>query len=235
VFMEDLQAAREAMEQKTQRKRELINTLKGMNAKLMELREELNKHAPAPVPARRTPTQRLQEQAEHMEFVIATSAYTPAQERAMLKELKAVQAKIGTAAVEQKASDQVRELRGKLRAQLEERAVVQKELDALRSELEAIYQVILKAGAERAQAYAKREEYKARQGQREDRGERRSSEGGRGPRRFGNDDRRSFAESKRKAREEERAEMAPYMKEVDPFVSLEEIAEIKKKPAPPAE
>ncbi len=218
--MEDLQSARAAMEQKTQRKRELINQLKGMNAKLMELREELNKHAPAAAPARRTPTQRLQEKAEHMEFVIGTSAYTPAQERAMLKELKLVQAQIGQASVQDKASAEVSALRAKLREQLTARAALQTELDALRSELETLYQVILKAGAERAQIHAQREEHKARQG------ERRAQDEGR----------RKVFDERRKAREEEKAEMAPYMKEVDPFVSMEEIAEIKKKPAsPPSE
>ena len=193
--MEDLQAARAAMESKTARKRELINQLKGMNAKLMALREELNAHAPS-VPARRTPTQRLQEQAEHMEFVIATSAYTPAQERAMLKELKVVQAKIGTAAVADQASAQARELRSKLRAALDERSLVQKELDALRSELEAIYQVILKAGAERAQLHAKREEYKARQGEREARESRGRSRGPGGAPSGARGERRSFGDER---------------------------------------
>ncbi len=197
----DITALRESMQAKLQRKRQIIETLKTSNETIEKLRRDL---IALPAPPRgserpRSPA-RLAEAVDKMEFQIATSAYTPAQERDMIRTLDGMQAELAAAKKEAHASGEGAALRGKLEVSRDERRKLVGELQTLRKDIDAIYQQLKAADEKRAEEMNERRE------------------------------RRTFGEEKRKAREEEEAELEPYMKEVDPFVSLEEIAEIKRKP-----
>ncbi len=197
----DIQALREAMQAKLQRKRTIIETLKNSNETVETLRRELMALPVAPRSASRSRSpERLAEQIDRMEFQIATSAYTSKQEKDMIRELEAVQAELAAARAEVKASGDGAQVRNKLDAARDERRKLVGELQTLRKDIDSIYQQLKAADEKRAEEMAERRE------------------------------RRSYGEEKRKAREEEAKENEPYMKEVDPFVSLEEIAEIKRKP-----
>ncbi len=196
--MTDVQALREAMQSKLARKREIIDKLKDSNAAVEKAKQELLAIPETGRPGRNS-LERLAEQADRMEFAIATSAYTPAQEKALLRKMDVIRLELEQAKKEAKASGAGAEARAKLDAVRNERRALVAELQVLRKEIDAIYKQLKDLDAQRA---AERTERQVR---------------------------RSVGDEKRKAREEERKEMEPYMKEVDPFVSLEEIAEIKRK------
>lgn len=189
------------MQSKLQRKREIIEILKTSNETIEKLRHELmSLPAPATRTGRTRSPARLAEQIDHMEFTIATSAYTSKQEKDMIRDLEVMQAELAAAKAEAKASGDGAQVRFKLDAARDERRKLVGELQSLRKDIDSIYQQLKAADEKRAEEMAERRE------------------------------RRAYGEEKRKAREEEQKENEPYMKEVDPFVSLEEIAEIKRKP-----
>ncbi len=202
--MTDVQALREAMQQKLARKREIIDQLKASNSAIEKAKQELMNLPHTGRPGKVSP-ERLEEQADRLEFAIATCAYTPAQEKALLRKLDVIRLELLQVKKEYEASGAGAEARKHLETARNERRALVGELQTLRKEIDTIYKELKDTDAQRA-------------AERTDRTVRRS----------GNDERR-------KAREEERKEMEPYMKEVDPFVSLEEIAEIKRKPGEAAD
>lgn len=134
----------------------------------------------------------------------------------MIQRLDVVKQELAQTMADKETWGQFQAARAEMRAKAEERKAVRDQLDALRGELEQTYQSILKLSAER------REQFKEREARRE-----------RAPpseRRSGGDFRGGDFQERRRQREEERKEMEPYLKEIDPFVSMDEIAEIKKKP-----
>lgn len=218
---DELQTARDLMDAKLERKRELLGVLKGLNTSLDALHLELDALRPQMQGAGKNSSGgRLREKAEKIEFQIATSAHTPAQEREMLKGLKVVQLELDRLKKDTKVFTQADTLREKIRAASQTRAEARHELDALRAELESLYQIIVKLGAERARAA----------GERRERVERGNQERGERARR--GEEWKARNSERKKQNDEERADMAPYLKDShDPYVSLEEIVEIKKKPA----
>jgi uncharacterized coiled-coil DUF342 family protein len=196
--MTDVQALREAMQSKLARKREIIDKLKDSNAAVEKAKQELLAVPETGRPGRNS-LERLAEQADRMEFAIATSAYTPAQEKAMLRKMDVIRLELDQAKKEAQASGAGAEARAKLDSVRNERRSLVAELQVLRKEIDTIYKQLKDLDVQRA---AERTERQTR---------------------------RTVGDERRKAREDERKEMEPYMKEVDPFVSLEEIAEIKRK------
>lgn len=209
--MSELQTAREKMEAKLARKKELLVRLHVIQARSEPLRGQL--HAQGEKLRRLGGTyalERLQAEAEKLEFSIATSAYTPAQEKELLKRMHGVQERLGAAKEKAKGWEESQKWRAELSVLLGERDAIRKELDGLRVELEALYQVIIRAGSQEILA---RREQQARTERKKEWAER--------------------DVERRKQRREEHDEMAPYLKDShDSHVSLEEIAVIKKKPAP---
>ncbi|VVB56837.1 Uncharacterised protein [uncultured archaeon] len=197
--MTDVQALREAMQAKLARKREIIDKLKESNSAIEKAKQELMALPQTGRPGRNSP-ERLEEQADRLEFQIATSAYTPAQEKALIRKLDVIRLELAAAKKEFETSGIGAEARKRLSDARNERRALVGELQTLRKEIDTIYKQLKDTDAQRAAERAERQT------------------------------RRSAGEERRKAREEERKEMEPYMKEVDPFVSLEEIAEIKRKP-----
>lgn len=220
---DELLAARQKMEEKLERKRVLIAKLKELNASMDELHAKLEVLRPQMKSGAMAAAERLADRAEKLEFSISTSAYTPAQERELLKGLKEVQDKLAAAKAGSAAMGEADGLREKIRSIGAERAALRNELDAMRAELESLYQTILKLGASRhAEREARergRQEYRAKVEDRQTRGR----------------EWKGRNEERRKAEAEERADMAPFLKDShDPHVSLEEIVEIKKKPKAPS-
>jgi len=194
------------MEQKSQLKKDKISVLRQVNKQLADLQDKLDAAMPKTDTARSQNPARLQEQVDKMEFYIATTAYTPAQEREMYREVQEVRKRLKQALAEDTVWGKVRAIRGKIREARNQRKEIRKELDSLSAELDGLYKSIIAQGA-------KSNEQRKEQ-------EHRRSEGRERP--YRHDD-------LRKSREAERSEMAPYMKEMDSFVSLEDIAIVKKK------
>jgi len=203
--MESTQNPKQLMENKSKEKKDKISVLRAVNKELSELQTELEKNMPKDVNRNKSPAA-LQKRIDKMEFHIATSAYTPAQEREMLKTITIVRKELKKAMADDKTWGKVREIRAKLREKRQKRKEIRKELDALSAELENLYKSIIAQGtkevAHRKGMQKKRIEHKER-----------------------TQKRREYAKQK----EANRKEIAPYLKEVDGFVSLADIAEVKKK------
>lgn len=205
--MEQGEDLHQKMEQKSVEKQKLIKELRATSAQLMQLQKELEAQAPKEAGGRMSP-QRIQEKIDKLEFQIATAAYTPAQEKDLVRQVEILRKEFTVATKDSKEWAAANELRKQLREGRQKRKEIRKNLDALSLELDALYSKIIEKGKARAQdreiRKKKHEEYKEREHKREE---------------------------YRKQRDAERQEIAPYMKEVDTFVSLEDIAEVKKKPA----
>lgn len=205
--MENSQDPKQLMENKSREKKEKISTLRQVNKELAELQTQLDEAMPKDIANRGQSPAMLQKKIDKMEFHIATTAYTPAQEREMLREVQDARKEMQKANADDKTWGKVREIRSKLREKRQLRKDIRKNLDALSAELDVLYKSIIAQGTKdvenRKDMYKKREESKER----------------------------SFKHREfRQRKDAERKEMAPYMKEMDSFVSLEDIAEVKKKP-----
>jgi len=204
--MDDLAPLRAQMEEKQNAKRELVAKLREHNSKIMKIREEIKKvEPPKREKGTRTPNM-IKKQIESLEFRISTSAFVPAQEKALLKQIRELQKELVVATKEHKVDAKLDEQYALLKAELSARGEVRSQANRLSAELEEIYQKIIRGGAE----HAKKQEEMAEQKRQE---------------RI----RARIKEARERRKKEEHEEMKPYMKEYEPYVSLEEIAEIKKK------
>ena len=193
------------MEEKSRLKKGKISRLREINGLVSALQQELASSLPAQERGGPNP-RRIHESIDKLEFQIATSAYTPAQEKELIREVETLKKELNAAIKGNEGWERARKIRAELRNIRDERKAIRKELDALSAELDMLYQKIITQGT--------REVHKRREG------EERREQG------------RAMAQKRdriRKEKESYKKEMAPYMKEVDPFVSLEDIAEVKKK------
>lgn len=204
--MENQDNPKELMEAKSKLKKEKISILRQVNKQLADLQKELDEAMPKDQQARSQNPARLQERVDKMEFYISTSAYTPAQEREMLRQVQEMRKELKKALADDKTWGKVREIRSKLRDARNQRKEIRKELDGLTAELDTLYKAIIAQGAKTAE---KRRENEQKRTEFRERSYRR--------------------EEYRKNQDAQRKEMAPYMKEVDSFVSLEDIAIVNKK------
>ncbi|PIT84082.1 hypothetical protein COU37_05495 [Candidatus Micrarchaeota archaeon CG10_big_fil_rev_8_21_14_0_10_45_29] len=193
------------MEEKSRLKKAKISRLREINGKMSQLQQELLSALPAQERSGPNP-RKIQESMDKLEFYIATSAYTPAQEKDLIRKVDALKKELKAATKDNEGWEKARKVRAELRDMRDERRAIRKELDALSAELDSLYQKIIAQGTQ--------EVHKRREG------EARREQG------------RTMAHKRERIRKEKelyRKEMEPYMKEVDPFVSLEDIAEVKKK------
>ena len=206
-IMDGNSAGLQKLEELEKEKRKLVARIKEIGAALREKRKELSILSGSVRGKGGLSGGRMKAEVEKIEFQISTSAYTPAQEKQLIKRLAGAQKVLADAM----KVDGVREKLDAAKAQADvlsaEYYAVDGSLKRVRGELERLYTAIIEKNKESYQ-----QARKARQDERNRREE---------------EARRATVAHRRK---EERSENEPYMKEVDPFVSLEEIAEIKRKP-----
>jgi uncharacterized coiled-coil DUF342 family protein len=199
------QGLRERMEQRSAEKKALISSLRAKNSEIAELERTLAISLPKETAGKTSPG-RIQEKLDKLEFSIATSAYTSAQEKDLVRQVSVLKKELDGAKKESGEWENAKKIRDALRARRDERRGIRETLDAISKELDELYKEIIEQGmkraADRKMREEKKEEYEAREKKRSEK--------------------KKFAEEKRK-------ESEPYMKEIDPFVSMEEIAEVKKK------
>ncbi len=212
--MSDLPSARVVMEEKQKLKHELIDQLRARNEQIAKIREAIQAIEPPQRDNGKDSPARISKSIDALDFQISTSAFTPAQEKELLRRMQILKTQLAEATKHDKTNVKLDEQYTLLRAELEARTSLRKQISAIGDELEALYQTIIREGAEHAK---KRKEI----GEKRDEAHVRHQE-------F--ESRRKERADRTRHREEERKELEPYMKAHDPFVSLEEIAEIKKKP-----
>ncbi|MFA5107952.1 MAG: hypothetical protein WC492_00250 [Candidatus Micrarchaeia archaeon] len=204
--MEGKDDLRALMEKKSKEKKDLISTLRQTNNEIVDIQKELDAKYPKGDSKKSSSPSRIQERIDKLEFFIATSAYTAAQEKDLIRKLDVLKKEFNAATKDSAQWVALKKLRDDLRAKRDSRKQIRKDLDAMSKELDAIYQSIIEQGTKNV------EDRKNREARR--------------------DDAHFHArkrEDERKYKDAQKKEMAPYMKELDSFVSLEDIAEVKKK------
>ncbi|VVC01934.1 Uncharacterised protein [uncultured archaeon] len=211
------QAAREQpLRPKTQKEQELdslialrqgiIEKLKARNPQVVEARRKIAEMVPAIRGSGASHTMRLAAEAEHIEFSIATEAYTPKKEKELIKRLRDIRQELSKHKEIDDARKAVDAERHRLHELFSDVRSLEHELDDARKKCDAAYGEVL---AERKAAY------ETRQKGREERKQ------------------KQFEELKTRVREERRKqyddEIKPYMKNYDDTVSMDEIVEIEKK------
>jgi uncharacterized coiled-coil DUF342 family protein len=153
--MTDVQALREAMQIKLQRKREIIDNLKASNSAIEAAKRELMSLPSTGRPARNSP-ERLAEQIDRLEFTIATSAGNARQEKDLIRQIDALRLEMAQVKKEAEVSGIGAEARKKLETARDERRALVGELQTLRKEIDTIYKELKDSDAQRAQERTER-------------------------------------------------------------------------------
>ncbi len=202
----------------------IIEQLKAKNPSVLESRKKVAALIPQIRGKGAPKTIRLIEEAERIEFSIATEAYTPKKEKDLLKRLREIKIELSHHKELEAVQKAMEHERAVLSSLLSEIRSLEHQLSDARKECDAKYAEVL---SERKSAYESRqkarEHHHHAQQQRKEHAEhqRREEE-------FHS--RQNEHRQKRAAhRREEEGEMAKYMKDYDDTVSLEEIVQIEKK------
>jgi len=201
---------------KTQRETELdgfiaarqgiIEKLREKNPQVSQARRKIAEMVPVIRGSGASHTMKLAAEAEHIEFSIATEAYTPKKEKELIKRLRDIRQELSKHKEIDDARKAVEAERRRLHELVSEIRFLERGLDEARKKCDAAYAEVL---AERKAAY------EARQKNREERRQ------------------KQYDELKHRVHEQKKREYAdeikPYMKDYDDTVSMDEIVQIEKK------
>lgn len=202
----------------------IIESLKAKNPLVLAARQKIaalipfirGKGAPQAI--------RLMEEAERLEFSIATEAYTPKKEKDLIKRLREIKKELSKHKELEAAQKKVDEARNELHSIMSEIKSLERQLASCRAACEAKYSEIL---AERKSAY------EARVKKREQKAQKYEQEKREAHQRHEQEKHRRFEELRQRVRHEKKREyddeMAKYMKKHDDTVSMDEIVQIEKK------
>jgi len=189
------------------KRQSIIEQLKAKNPLVIALRKKIAEAIPAIRGKGASHTLKLAEEAERIEFSIATEAYTPKKEKELIKRLRDIRQELGKHKEIDEARRKVESCRRELHTLLLEIKKLEQELAEARAQCDMAYAEVL---AERKAAYEQRQK------QREERRK------------------RAYEDLKQRVREEKRkqyeAEIKPYLKNYGDTVSMDEIVEIERKP-----
>lgn len=188
------------------KRQDIIEKLKGKNPIVSEARKKIAELVPSIRGAGASHTMKLASEAEHIEFSIATEAYTPKKEKELIKHLRGIRQELAKHKEIDDARKAVDSQRHALHAVVSDVRDLERELADARSRCDAVYAEVL---AERKNAYEQRQK---------NREEKRHKQ---------------FVELKERVHEEKRKqyddELKPYFKNYDDTVSMDEICEIERK------
>ncbi len=188
------------------KRQEIIEKLKGKNPLVAEARKKVAGLVPSIRGAGASHTVKLASEAEHIEFSIATEAYTPKKEKELIKRLRGIRQELAKHKEIDDARKAVDTQRHALHAVVSDVRDLERELAEARSRCDIVYAEVL---AERKSAYEQRQK---------NREERRHKQ---------------FVELQERVHEEKRKqhddELKPYFKDYDDTVSMDEVVVIEKK------
>lgn len=188
------------------KRQSIIEQLKAKNPLVMAARQALSQLVPAIRGKGSSHVMGLVREEEHLEFSIATEAYTPKKEKELLKRLRQIHAELSANKELDAARKQVDEKRAALHSLVSEIRTLEHQLADARRACDEKYSEVL---AERKAAYESRQVHREQRKQKK----------------F--DDLRERVRGER--RREHDDEMAKYMKDYDDTVSMEEIVQFEKK------
>ncbi|MEM2137930.1 MAG: hypothetical protein QW568_02485 [Candidatus Anstonellaceae archaeon] len=188
------------------KRQEIIEQLKSKNPVVAEARKKIAALLPSVRGAGASHTMKLAEDAERIEFLIATEADTPKKERDLLKRLREIKAELSKHKEFDSARKAIDAERSALHSAMHEIKSLERQLAEVRKKCDAVYAEVL---AERKSAYEQRQKG------REER------------------QRKRFEDLQQRVRKERKkqfdSELEPYMKKHDDTVSMEEIVQIERK------
>ncbi len=188
------------------KRQEIIEKLKSKNPLVVEARKKIGGLFPSIRGSGPSHTMKLAAEAEHMEFSIATEAYTPKKEKELIKHLRGIRRELSQHKEIDDARKAVDAQRHALHSVLADVRGLEHELAEVRNTCDAIYAEVL---AERKSAYEQRQK------NREDRRQ------------------KQFVEIQHHVKQERKKQydddITPYLKNYDDTVSMDEIVQIEKK------
>lgn len=188
------------------KRQEIIEKLKSKNPLVVEARKKIAALVPSIRGTGASHTMKLAAEAEHIEFSIATEAYTPKKEKELIKHLRGIRQELGKHKEIDDARKAVDAQRHALHSVVVDVRGLEQELADVRGKCDAVYAEVL---AERKAAYEQRQK------NREDRRQKQYVEI------------QHHVKQERKKQYED--EITPYLKNYDDTVSMDEICQIEKK------
>src|SRR3989344_2579370 len=206
------------------KRQSIIESLKAKNPLVLASRQKIAAIIPS-VRGKGAPQAiRLMEEAEKIEFSIATEAYTPKKEKDLIKRLRVIKKELSKHKELEAAQKKVDAERSILRSIMNEIRSLEHELASCRAACEQKYNEIL---AERKAAY------ESRVRKREEKAQKFEQEKQQVRHRYEQEKQKRFEHLKERVHQEKRREyddeMAKYMKKHDDTVSMDEIVQIEKK------
>ncbi|MFA6489672.1 MAG: hypothetical protein WCT52_03225 [Candidatus Micrarchaeia archaeon] len=209
-------AAAQPLRPRTQKEEELnaliskrqsvIEQLKAKNPLVIEARKTLSELIPTIRGRGSGHVMELVREEEHIEFTIATEAYTPKKEKELIKRLREIHAELSKHKELDTARKKVDEKRAILHNLISEIRTLETALADARKACDEKYAEVL---AERKAAYSQRAAHREERPQRQ------------------------FSDNKRRGREEHKREydedVSKYLKDYDDTVSMDEIVQIERK------
>jgi len=201
----------------------LLDAAKLLNSQIFDLRAQIAQSVAQLRQASLAPSSRLRSQIDAIEFEIATSAFTPKQEKALISSKKVLEAQLSASAAADALQQKTNALRAQLKGLSEKRKEMDLRLDSLRASMAAEY-------AKSKQEYEKNktarekaayDSLKARFGKKDASPQRNAPSGPR------------FSQSPRAGGRKDAldADEAKYLQTLPEFVSLEDVVVIEKKSA----
>lgn len=188
------------------KRQEIIEKLKGKNPLVIEARKKIAELVPSIRGNGASHTMKLASEAEHVEFSIATEAYTPKKEKELIKRLRGIRQELAKHKEVDAARKAVDSQRHALHAVVSDVRNLERELAEVRGKCDIAYAKVL---AERKSAYEQRQ--KSREERRH----------------------RQLVELQERVHEEKRkrhdAELKPYFKNYGDTVPMDEVVVIEKK------
>ncbi len=206
-------AKEQELEALIQKRQAIIEKLKAKNPSIAEARKKIAAMLPTMQGAGASHTMRLAQEAEHIEFTIATEADTPKKEKEMLTRLRLIKVELSKNKEMDSARKAIDSERSILRSAMGEIKTLEGELAEARRQCDAAYEAVL---AERKGAFEKRQKRRDETQHRRDEAQHRHFE-----------ELRERVHHERKKQYDD--ELAPYMKKHDDTVSMDEICVIEKK------
>ena len=184
----------------------VIEQLKAKNPLVAQARQQLAELIPSIRGKGSSRVMELVREEERLEFSIATEAYTPKNEKELLKRLREIHAELATHKELDAARKKVDEQRSVLRNAISEIKALERQLAEARQKCDEKYSEVL---AERKSAYEQRQKNRDNRKQKQS-----------------DDLHRRMHEDRR---QEYDSEVQKYMKDYDDTVSMEEIVQFEKK------
>lgn len=147
MIMEDIKKLKELMEEKTKQKIQFLKELKSLNSQIKIKREEISKKIPKG--KENTNPDLISKKIEKLEFYISTAAYTPAQEREIIRKIEELKKQLKSSLENQKEWDEIKKLKNEIKEMDKKKKALKTELTAIISELDELYKKIINFATKR--------------------------------------------------------------------------------------